>query len=114
MIVLLKVVTEELKKEPHKIRDQEVTARLEVSPPKKKPLAEAHALFYKGLNAVKGDESQITVVYGKLQISFFVGGAMAANLTPEGEGLADEGWIIKPAVFSAICTEFSEAFLKQW
>ena len=34
---------------------------------------------------------------------------MAAKFTPEGEGLADDGWIIKPAVISAICTEFNEA-----
>ena len=52
-----------------KILDQEVKARLEVSP-QKKPLAKAHALFYKGLKAVEGDESQITVVYSKLQMSF--------------------------------------------
>ena len=43
---------------------------------------------------------------GKIQISFFVGGAMAAKFTPEGEGLAGEGWIFKPDVISAICTEF--------
>ena len=73
MIGLLKVVKADLKNVSYKIRDQEVTARLEVSPPKK-PLAKAHALFYRGLKAVKGDLSQITVVHGKLQISFFVGG----------------------------------------
>ena len=32
-----------------------------------------------------------------------------ATFTPEGEGFADEGWIIKPAVISAFCTEFGEA-----
>ena len=61
---------------------------------------------------MKRDESEITVVYGKLQISFFVGGTMAAKFTPEGEGLADQGWIIKPAVISAICLEFSEALFE--
>ena len=42
-----------------------------------------------------GSESKINVVYGKIQISFFVGSSMAANFTPEGEGLAGEGWNIK-------------------
>ena len=56
-----------------------------------------------------GQESKINVVYGKLQISFF---AMAAKFTPEGEGLAGEGWNIKPEVVSAICTEFSEALFE--
>ena len=40
---------------------------LEMSP-EKKPLAIAHALFYKGLKAVKGDESRIHVVDGELQV----------------------------------------------
>ena len=30
---------------------------------------------------------------------------MAAKYTPEGEGLAGEGWNIKPDVVAAICTE---------
>ena len=33
---------------------------------------------------------KINVVYGKVQIGFFVEGAMAAKFTPE-EGLAGEG-----------------------
>ena len=49
-------------------------------------------MFYKALKEVNGDESKIHVVYGKIQISFFVGSAMAAKYTPEGEGLAGEGW----------------------
>ena len=36
-----------------------------------------------------GDESKINVVYGKLQISFFVGGAMAAKFT--GRAKASQG-----------------------
>ena len=32
-----------------------------------------------------------------------------ATFTPEGEGLAGEGWNIKPGLIAAICTEFSEA-----
>ena len=57
---------------------------------------------------VKGDKSKIHVVNGKIQISFFVGSATAAKFTPEGEGLAGEGWDIKSDVIAGICTEFSE------
>ena len=38
--------------------------------------------FYEGLKEVGGDESKIHVVYGKIPISFFVGGAMAAKYSP--------------------------------
>ena len=41
-----------------------------------------------------------------------VGSAIAAKYTPEGEGLAGEGWNIKPAVIAAICTDFSETFFE--
>ena len=61
-----------------------------------KPLAKAHALFFKGLKSMAGDESKMNVVFGKLQISFFVGGAVAA----------------KGTVISAICTELSEALFE--
>ena len=74
-------------------------------------------LFYKGLKEVGGEESKIHVVHGKIQISFFLGGAMAAKYTPEGEGLAGEGWNFKPDVtippetnsndFGAISTNWS-------
>ena len=47
--------------------------------PQEEPLTKAHALFYKGFKEVDGNESQITVVCGKIQISFFVGNAMSAN-----------------------------------
>ena len=77
MIELFKVVNEEFKKVAYKIHGLNVTARLEVSP-QKKPLTKAHALFFKGLKDVKDDESKNTVVYGKLQMSFFVGGHVAA------------------------------------
>ena len=41
--------------------------------------------------------------------------ATAAKYTPEGEGLAREGWNIKPDVLAGICVELSEAlFLKPW
>ena len=111
MIGLLDIIKEALKKDPYKLRGREVTSRLEMSP-KRKPLARAHALFYKGLKEVKGSESKIHVVYGKIQISFIVGSAMAAKYTPEGEGLAGEGWAIKPDIISCICTEFSEALFE--
>ena len=37
---------------------------------------------------------------------------MAAKYTPEGEGLAGEGWAIKPDVIAGICTEFSETLFE--
>ena len=79
------------------MRGREVSSRLEMSP-KRKPLAKAHALFYKGLKEVKGDESKTHVVNGKIQMSFFVGSAMAAKYTPEGEGHARNGWTVKSEV----------------
>ena len=111
MVGMLDIIKKELKKEPYKLHGQEISSRLEMSP-NTKPLARAHALFYKGLKEVGGDESKTHVVYGKIQISFFVGGAMAAKYTPEGEGLAGEGWNIKPDVIAGICTEFSEALFE--
>ena len=59
-----------------------------------------------------GNESKINGVYGKIRISFFVGSATAAKFTLEGEGLAGEGWNIKPVVIAAICTEFIEALFE--
>ena len=98
---------EELKKGPYKQKGQVVSSRLEQSP-KRKPLAEAHALFHQGLEEVKGDKSKIHVVYGTIQISFFVVSAIAAKYTPDGEGLTGEEWDIKSEVIAGICTEFSE------
>ena len=37
---------------------------------------------------------------------------MAAKFTPEGQGLAGEGCIIKPQVIATIRTEFSEALFE--
>ena len=37
---------------------------------------------------------------------------MAAKCTPEGDGLAREGWNIKPELIATICTEFSEALFE--
>ena len=37
---------------------------------------------------------------------------MAAKLTHEGQGLAGEGWNIKPDIISAMYTDFSEALFE--
>ena len=92
-IGLLDVMREELKKGPYKQKDHVVSSRLELSP-ERKPLAKAHALFYEGLEEVKGNKSKIHVVCGKIQIRFFVGSTIAAKYTPEGEGVAGGGWDI--------------------
>ena len=33
-------------------------------------------------------------------------------MTPEGEGLAGDGWTTKPDVIAGICSEFSEALFE--
>ena len=101
----------ELKKQLHELHGQEISSRLEISP-KRKSLGRAHALFNKGLQEVGGDESKIHVVHGEIRISFFLGSAMDAKYTLEGEGHAGEGWNIKPDVIAGICTEFSEALFE--
>ena len=53
LIVMFGIVENELKKIPYTLRGQEVSARLELSPTRK-PLAKAHALFYKGLKESRG------------------------------------------------------------
>ena len=90
MIGLLEIVKHELKKIPYKLHDRVVSTRLEMSP-KRKPLGMAHALFYKDLEAVGGDESKINDGNGKIQTSFFVESAIAAKYAREGEGIAGEG-----------------------
>ena len=94
---MLEIVENELKKRLYKLQDRE------------EPLAKAHALFHKGFKEVGVNDSKINVVYGRNQRSFFVGSAIAAQFTPEGEGLAGEGWNLKPDVIAAIWTDFSEA-----
>ena len=103
------VTREELKQGLHKQKGQVFSSGLELRP-KRKPSAKAHALFFEGLEEVKGTKSKIHVVYCKIQISFFVGSAIAAKYT-EGEGLAGEEWEKKVC---CICTEFSEALLRPW
>ena len=46
MVGMLDIIKKELKKEPCTLHGQEISSRLEISP-KRKPLARAHALFYK-------------------------------------------------------------------
>ena len=53
---------------------------------------------------------KFTLSMAKFKLSFFIGSAMAATYTCEGQGLAGEGWSIKPEVLAGICAEFSEAF----
>ena len=72
-------------------------------------MAKAHALFYQGLEEVGGNKSKINVANGKIQISFFVGSAIAAKYTSEGEELAGEGWSFIFDVIESIFTDFSEA-----
>ena len=85
-IGLLDVMREELKKGFYKQKDQVVSSRLESSP-KRKPLAKAHALFFKGLEEVNGDKSKIHVVYGKIQISFLVGTLLKEKVLQEKDGI---------------------------
>ena len=110
MIELLRVVTDELNAKPCKLHDRLVKARLEISS-QKKPLTKAHALFYKELKAVKADESKISVIYGKLQISFLVGRSLAAT-TLEGEGFADQGWTMNHDIIGASVQITLRHFLK--
>ena len=51
---------------------------------------------------MKADESKINVICGKLQISLLIGRGMAAKFTPEGEGLADQEWIINHDIIGDI------------
>ena len=104
-IDLLKVVKEELDKAACEINGQRVKARLEVSL-QRRPLTKAQAMFFNGFKEVDGDESKVRSFRGKLRISFFVGGDLAAKHTREGEGHADEGWFTDQDVVSNICTDF--------
>ena len=52
---------------------------------------------------MKGDETEIETVYGKLQICLFVGEDVEAKYTREGDCHAEEGWVINSRVVSAIC-----------
>ena len=65
MIDFLKIMKEEQEKAAYKINGH-AKARLEVSP-QRRPLTKGHALFFKGLKEMKGDESEARTFYGKLQ-----------------------------------------------
>ena len=56
--------------------------RLEVSP-QRRPLTEAAVLVFKGLKEMGSETSP-----------FFVWGEIVANNTPDGEGHADESWVV--------------------
>ena len=70
-------------------------------------------MFYKGLKEVGGNESKINVVHGKNQISFFVGSAMAAQYTPEGDGLAGASGIFNLMLLPQSVQISVKLFLKQ-
>ena len=59
-----------------------------------------------GSRNMKGDETEVKTIYGKLQICFFVGKDVADKCTREGESHADEGWVINLPVVSAILYRF--------
>ena len=59
----------------------------------KEALGRAHALFYKSLRELGGNESKMKVVYGKIEISFFVRSAMAAKYTLEEKVLREKAGI---------------------
>ena len=97
---LLKGIDKELEKATYKIHQR-------------KSLTKAHALFFKGLKEMKGEESKVKTIYGKTSNFFFyVGKEVAATYTREGEGHAEEGWIITLQVVSAICTDFGDALFE--
>ena len=100
VIGILEIAENELEKVLYKLHGQRVSARMEMSP-KRKPLAKAHDLFYKGLKEVGGNGSKIHVVCWKCR--------QLQNTPPEGEGLVGGGWNIKYDVFAAICTDFCKA-----
>ena len=56
-----------------------------------------------------GDEFLVRAFHGKLRMSFFVGRDIAPKYTREGEGHAEEGWVIDVQVVSTICTDFNDA-----
>ena len=74
MIGQLEIVKEEIKKGALQVAWAGGLSKIGKGSPWQRPML----LFCKGLKEVGGDESKIHVVYGKIQISFFVGSAMAA------------------------------------
>ena len=94
------------------IKTRDVVSRLESSP-QQKNLKRAHAMFFKALTTAKGHEKRINVVYGKLQISFFVNKGIVAKYTPEREGLANEGWDLRLEEVKDICTEWSAQYFEK-
>ena len=77
--------------------------------PAEETLGKGQCFVHKGLEEVGGNEFHINVVFGNIQIIFFVGNAMAAKFTSEREGLAGQGRNLKLDIIQSICTEFSDA-----
>ena len=111
MIELLRVVKDELNEKPYKLHDQLVKARMEISS-QKKTLDEGPCLVLQRAESSEGRRVQINVMYGKLQTSFLIGRGLAATFTPEGEGLADQGWTINHDIIGASVQITVRHFLK--
>ena len=85
-------------------------ARPEVSP-QRTPLTEAQAMFFKRLQEVGGDETEVRACYVKLQISFLVGGDLAAKERhTRGRKYSDEGCLSDEDIVSKKCRDFSDVF----
>ena len=98
MIELLRIVKEEFEKGPCKLRGREVVPR-----PQQKHLRKL--MLCSSRSCQQGKEMKINVVYGKLQNSFFVHASLVTKYTPEGEGLANEGWDPRMEEIQGICSE---------
>ena len=111
MIDLLKVTKEEFDKATYKFNGQNEKARLEVSPQRRR-LTRAQALFFKGFEEMKGDESKVWTFHRKLQISCYVEREIAANYACDGERRTDEGSVIGMHVVSTTGKDFNDALFE--
>ena len=113
MIDLLKGMKEELEKAAYKIHGQNVKARPEVSP-QRKPLAEAHALFFKGLKEMKGDESKERT-FMETPNFLLRDERSRSQITREGEGRARKNVGLLTSQWCQRSVQTSVTlFLKQW
>ena len=72
------------------------------------PEKEAQATFYKGLKEVGGNEFEINVVYGKVQMKlFFWKMQQLQNTLLKDNVLAGQGWNLKFDFVLSFCTEQS-------
>ena len=74
--------------------------------PRRKPRSSKDSRKWEGMRL------RSELFHGKLQISFLVGGGVAAEYTREGEGHADEGWCIDKEVVSKTCTVFDDVLFE--